>query len=155
MRDIFNNHPSAFAHLSTKKLKQLVRLFRLLSNRRVSQFGIQLMKCFGHIQFPGLQHFQRWLFHPFYAGTSLQTCESTVVSLSNYGMYSYLNYAIEDSSTESEFDTNCEIVQKLITHATKTNDIPFSVCKPTSFGHKHLFQKINAKQSLNTEEQIA
>ena len=155
MRDIFNNHPSAFAHLSTKKLKQLVRLFRLLSNRRVSQFGIQLMKCFGHIQFPGLQHLQRWLFHPFYAGTSLQTCESTVVSLSNYGVYSYLNYAIEDTSSESEFDTNCEMVQKLIVHASKSKSIPFSVCKPTSFGHKHLFQKINAKQSLNAEEQVA
>ena len=155
MRDIFNNNPSAFAHLSTKKLKRLVRLFRLLSNRRVSQFGIQLMKCFGHIQFPGLQHLQRWLFHPFYAGTSLQTCESTVVSLSNYGVYSYLNYAIEDNSNESEFDTNCEMVQKLIVHASKSKSIPFSVCKPTSFGHKHLFQKINAKQSLNAEEQVA
>ncbi len=155
MRDIFNNHDSAFSHRSTKELRQLVRLFRLMSNQRISKLGIQLMKRFGYIQFLGIQHLQRWLFRPFYAGTSLQACESTVVSLSNYGVHSYLNYAIEDSSTESEFDTNCEIVQKLITHAAKTNDIPFSVCKPTSFGHKHLFQKINAKQSLNAEEQIA
>ena len=155
MRDIFNNHDSAFVHRSTKELRQLVRLFRLLSNPRISKLGIQLLKRFGHIKLPVIQHFQRWLFRPFYAGTSLQACESTVVSLSNYGVHSFLNYAIEDSSTESEFDTNCEIVQKLITHAAKTNDIPFSVCKPTSFGHKHLFQKINAKQSLNTEEQIA
>ena len=155
MRDIFNNHDSAFAQRSTKELRQLVRLFRLLSNPRISKLGIQLLKRFGHIKLPVIQHFQRWLFRPFYAGTSLQGCESTVVSLSNYGVHSFLNYAIEDSSTESEFDTNCEIVQKLITHAAKTNDIPFSVCKPTSFGHKHLFEKINAKQSLNTEEQIA
>ena len=155
MRDIFNNHDSAFVHRSTKELKQLVRLFRLLSNPRISKLGIQLMKRFGHIQLPGIQYLQRWLFRPFYAGTSLQACESTVVSLSNYGVHSYLNYAIEDSSVESEFDTNCEMVQKLITHAAKTNGIPFSVCKPTSFGHKHLFQKINARQSLNTEEQIA
>jgi proline dehydrogenase len=155
MRDIFNNHDSAFVHRSTKELKQLVRLFRLLSNPRISKLGIQLMKRFGHIQLPGIQYLQRLLFRPFYAGTSLQACESTVVSLSNYGVHSYLNYAIEDSSAESEFDTNCEMVQNLITHAAKTNGIPFSVCKPTSFGHKHLFQKINARQSLNTEEQIA
>ena len=154
MRDIFNNHDSAFVHRSTKELKQLVRLFRLLSNPRISKLGIQLLKRFGHIQLPGLQYFQCWLFRPFYAGTTLQESESTVASLSNYGVYSYLNYAIEDSSTESEFDTNCEMVKKLITHAAKTNDIPFSVCKPTSFGHKHLFQKINAKQPLNEEEQI-
>ena len=154
MRDIFNKHDSAFVHRSTKELKQLVRLFRLLSNPRISKLGIQLLKRFGHIQLPGIQHLQRWLFRPFYAGTSLQACESTVASLSNYGVHSYLNYAIEDSSAESEFDRNCEMVQKLITHAAKTNGIPFSVCKPTSFGHKHLFQKINAKQSLNTEEQI-
>ena len=155
MRDIFNNHDSAFVHRPTKELRQLVRLFRLLSNPRISKPGIQLLKRFGHIQLPGIQYLQRWLFRPFYAGTTLQACESTVASLSNYGVHSYLNYAIEDSSTESEFDTNCEMVQKLITHAAKTNDIPFSVCKPTSFGHKHLFQKINAKQSLNTEELIA
>ena len=155
MRDIFNNHDSAFAQRSTKELRQLVRLFRLLSNPRISKLGIQLLKRFGHIKLPVIQHFQRWLFRPFYAGTSLQASESTVVSLSKYGVHSFLNYTIEDSSTESEFDTNCEIVHKLITHAAKTNDIPFCVCKPTSFGHKHLFQKINAKQSLNTEEQIA
>ena len=46
-------------------------------------------------------------------------------------------------------------MQKLIAHAAKTNDIPFSVCKQTSIGHKYLFQKINAKQSLNAKEQIA
>jgi proline dehydrogenase len=155
MRDIFNNHSSAFRHLTTKELKKLVRLFRLLSNPRISKLGIKLMKRFGHMQLPVVQHFQRWLFHPFYAGTNLQESKFTVASLSNYGVHSYLNYATEDSSTESEFDTNCEIVKKLITHAAKTNDIPFSVCKPTSFGPKHLFQKINAKQSLNTEQQIA
>ena len=155
MRDIFNNHNSDFVHRSSKELRQLVCLFRLLSNPRISKLGIQLMKRFGHIQLLGIQYLQCWLFRPFYAGTTLQACESTVASLSNYGVHSYLNYAIEDSSAESEFDTNCEMVQKLITHAAKTNDIPFSVCKPTSFGHKHLFQKINAKQSLNTEEQIA
>ena len=107
MRDIFNNHDSAFAHRSTKELRQLVRLFRLLSNPRISKRGMQLMKRFGHIKLPGVQDFRRWLFRPFYAGTSLQACESTVVSLSNYGVHSYHNYAIEDSSTESEFDTNC------------------------------------------------
>ena len=155
MRDIFNNHSSAFGHLTTKELKKLVRLFRLLSNPRISKLGIQLMKRFGNIQLPVVQHFQRWLFRPFYAGTTLKESKFTVASLSNYGVHSYLNYAIEDSSTESEFDTNCEMVKKLITHAAKTSDIPFCVCKPTSFGHKHLFQKINAKQSLNTEQQIA
>ena len=106
MRDIFNKHDSAFAHRSTKELRQLVRLFRLLSNPRISKPGIQLLKRFGHIQLPGVQHFQRKLFRPFYAGTTLQACESTVASLSNYGVHSYLNYAIEDSSAESEFDTN-------------------------------------------------
>ena len=150
MRDIFNNHDSAFVHRSTKELRQLVRLFRLLSNPRISKLGIQLLKRFGHIKLPVIQHFQRWLFRPFYAGTSLQASESTVVSLSKYGVHSFLNYTIEDSSTESEFDTNCEIVHKLITHAAKTNDIPFCVCKPTSFGHKHLFQKINAKRAAFT-----
>ena len=155
MRDFFNNHDFNFAHHSTKELRQLVRLFRLLSNRRISKLGIQLLKRFGHVKLPVVQHFQRWLFRPFYAGTSLQACEPTVTSLSKYGVLSYLNYAIEDCSSEREFDINCEMLQKLITHAAKTNDIPFSVCKPTSLGHKHLFQKMNAKQSLHTEEQIA
>ena len=98
-RDIFNKHDSTFVHRSTKEHRQLVRLFRLLSNQKISKPGIQLMKSFGHIQFPGIQHFQRWLFRPFYAGTTLQACESTVASLSSYGVHSYLNYGIVDSST--------------------------------------------------------
>ena len=155
MRDIFNNHDSAFAHRSTKELKQLVRLFRLLSNPRISKLGVQLMKRFGYIQFLGIKYLQQWLFRPFYAGTTLQESERAVVSLSNFGVYSYLNYAIEDSYNEDEFDTNCEMVQKLIIHASKSKNIPFSVCKPTSFGHKNLFQKINAEQTLNRDENLA
>ena len=154
MRDIFNNHSSVFGHLTTRELKKLVRLFSLLSNPRISKLGIQLMKRFGHMQLPGVKYFQSWLFRPFYSGTNLQESKFTIASLSKFGVHSYLNYAIEDSSTESEFDTNCEMVKKLITHAARTKDVPFSVCKPTSFGHKHLFQKINAKQSLNAEQQI-
>ena len=141
---------------STKELKQLVRLFRLLSNPRISKLGIQLMKCFGHIQFPvDYNIFNAGCFVRFMPGQPYKHVNLRLLRFPTTGCHSYLNYAIEDSSTESEFDTNCEMVQKLITHAAKTNDIPFSVCKPTSFGHKHLFQKINAKQSLNTEEQIA
>ena len=155
MRDIFNNYSQAFAHRSTKELKQLVRLFELLSNPRISKLGIQAMKIFGYIRLPGVQHFQRWLFHPFYAGTTLQESERAVVSLSNFGVYSYLNYAIEDTIDEKEFDANCQMVQKLLVHASKTNDIPFGVCKPTSFGDKHLFQKINAKQTLHQDEKLA
>jgi proline dehydrogenase len=155
MRDIFNNHSSAFGHRSTKELKQLVCLFRLLSNSRISKLGILLMKTFGHIKFPGFQNIQHLLFYPFYAGTTLQESEPTVASLSNYGVYSYLNYAIEDTIDEKEFDANCKMVQKLLVHASKTNDIPFGVCKPTSFGDKYLFQKINAKQTLHHDEKLA
>ena len=155
MRDIFNNHPSAFIHRSTKELKQLVRLFWLLSNPHISKLGTKAMKTFGHIKLPGFQYIQHWLFHPFYAGTTLDESESTVASLSNFGVYSYLNYAIEDTYNENEFDINCRLVHKLIIHASKSNNIPFSVCKPTSFGHKHLFQKINAEQTLNQDEKLA
>ena len=155
MRDIFNNHDSAFAHRSTKELKQLARLFRLLSNPRISKLGIELIKRFGYIQFLGIKYLQQWLFRPFYAGTTLQESERAVVSLSNFGVYSYLNYAIEDSYNEIEFDTNCEMVQKLIIHASNSKNIPFNVCKPTSFGHKHLFQKINAEKTLNQDENLA
>ena len=155
MRDIFNNHSSAFGHLTTKELKKLVRLFGLLSNPRISKLGILAMKTFGHIKFPGFQNIQSLLFYPFYAGTTLQESESTVASLSNYGVYSYLNYAIEDIYNENEFDINCRLVHKLIIHASKSKNIPFSVCKPTSFGHKYLFQKINAKKTLNQDENLA
>ena len=155
MRDIFNNHSSAFGHLTTKELKKLVRLFGLLSNPRISKLGILAMKTFGHIKFPGFQNIQSLLFYPFYAGTTIQESESTVASLSNYGVCSYLNYATEDIYNENEFDINCRLVHKLIIHASKSKNIPFSVCKPTSFGHKHLFQKINAKKTLNQDENLA
>ena len=102
------------------------------------------MKTFGHLEFFVLQRIQRWLFKPFYAGTTLQDSEPTVAYLSNYDVFSYLNYATEDCWDEKQFEVNSQIVQKLLLHAAITKNVPFSVCKATSFGHKHLFQKINA-----------
>ena len=155
MRDIFNNTSEAFVHRSDKELKQLVWLFRLLSNRWVSSVGFMTMKAFGHLRLSVMQRFQRWLFKPFYAGTTLQESEPTVAQLSNYDVFSYLNYAIEDSWDEKEFDKNSQIVQKLLLHAATTKNVPFSVCKATSFGHKHLFQKLNTQQPLTDDEKLA
>ena len=148
MRDMFNNTYEAFAHRSDKELKQLVWLFRLLSNKWVSSVGIMTMKSLWSSSIVCVTTFQRWLFKPFYAGTTLQESEPTVAQLSNYDVFSYLNYAIEDSWDEKEFDKNSQIVQKLLLHAASAKNVPFSVCKATSFGHKHLFKKINAQQPL-------
>ena len=155
MRDMFNNTYKAFGHKSEKELKQLVWLFRLLSNKWISRFGIMTMKRFGHLRFSVLQRVQKWIFSPFYAGTTLQESEPTVAYLSNYDVFSYLNYAIEDSWGENEFDKNCQIVQKLLLHAASAKNVPFGVCKATSFGQKHLFQKINTQQSLTDDEKHA
>ena len=155
MRDMFNNTSEAFVHLTNKELKQLVWLFRLLSNRWISRVGIMTMNTFGHHKLFVLQRIQRWLFKPFYAGTTLQESEPTVAYLSNYDVFSYLNYATEDCWDEKQFEVNCQIVQKLLLHAATTKNIPFSVCKATSFGHKYLFQKINGQLSLTDDEKHA
>ena len=152
---MFNNTSEAFVHLTNKELKQLVWLFRLLSNRWISRVGIMTMKTFGHLRLYALQRIQRWLFKPFYGGTTLQESEPTVAYLSNYDVFSYLNYAIEDCGDEKQFEVNCQIVQKLLLHAATTKNIPFSVCKATSFGHKYLFQKINGQLSLTDDEKHA
>ena len=155
MRDFFNNTSEAFVHRSNKELKQLVWLFRLLSNRWISKTWNHDNETFGHLKLFMLQPFNDGVFKPFYAGTTLQESESTVAYLSNYGVFSYLNYATEDCWDEKQFEVNCQIVQKLLLHAATTKNIPFSVCKATSFGHKHLFQKINAQLSLTDNEKHA
>ena len=40
-------------------------------------------------------------------------------------------------------------------HAATTKNVPFGVCKATSFGQKHLFQKINTQLSLTDDEKHA
>ena len=82
MRDFFNNHDSAFAHRSTKELKQLVRLFRLLSNPRISKLGIQLLKRFGHIKLPGVQTFST-------LGFSSVLCRDIPTSMRIYGCFAF------------------------------------------------------------------
>ena len=113
------------------------------------------MNTFGHLKLFMLQRIQRWLFKPFYGGTTLEESESTVAYLSNYDVFSYLNYATEDCWDEKQFEVNSQIVQKLLLHAATTKNVPFSVCKATSFGHKHLFQKINSQLSLTDNEKHA
>ena len=155
MRDKFNNTAEAFRHRSDQELRQLVLLFRLLSTKWISKFGMIAMNYFGRLQLSVLHTFTRFIFRPFFAGTSLAESESTVAHLSNYGVYSYLNYAIEDCWKEKEFDHNSQIIQKLLVHAASSKHVPFSVCKPTALGHKHLFQKINAQQKLTDPEKLS
>lgn len=152
MRYLFNNISEAFSHKTTKELQKSIRLFGLLSNPLLSSLGIKVMRRFGHRDFVITRKLIRWLFSPFFAGTSLEQAEEKVSYLSDFRVYSYLNYAVEEVDKELEFDKNCQIVVDLLTHASKHQNIPFSVCKPTSLGHKDLFCKVSSKHAFNDSE---
>ena len=155
MDRIFNNTAVAFAHKTTKELRNARLLFLLLSKMYVVRIGLNLWQWSKRIRLQGFWYVERIIYRHFCAGANLMQTEAVVQQLHKYGMHAYLNYAVEDVKRETEFDDNCDKVIELLRFSKGKENLPFGVFKPTSFGDSELYEKVSRGDALSFEENQA
>ena len=92
------------------------------------------------------------LFDQFCVGLNEKESMMTVKKLSKFNLKSILHYHVEGYESEKSFDECLENTIKTIKSASKTNNVPFTVFKPTGLGSLKLFHKIAQGLILNENE---
>ncbi len=170
----FNNTKIAFSHKSNNDLNRAYYLFKLLSLGIISKIGRKLLKTlilmdswklgwgnsflFGP-RFMGkstiLEYIVRKTIYPqFCGGRDIIECEEVINNLKKNNVYSILDYSVEGSSTEKDFEYSISKCLNILADSKSKNLSRFIVFKPSAVGRFSLYKKVSSKGKLSFEEKM-
>ena len=129
---LFDNTKIGFVLKSNFELEKAYFLFKIISNKTLTNFGKILLNIILTFKLPLLFIVKRTVFQQFCAGSNLEECMETVNKLFSKNVYSYLSYSVEGAQNNDSFKKSCQDVIDSIEFASDKKNIPFTVFKPTA-----------------------
>ncbi|MGB0366081.1 MAG: proline dehydrogenase family protein [Flavobacteriaceae bacterium] len=152
---LFDNTEIAFASKSDAALERAYFLFRLIANQPLVKIGTHVAQFAlkSHLPVEGL--IRASVFDHFCSGTSAEESLEVVNVLANQNVYAVLDYSVEGAKEEISLDDCLTNILCTIELSAQSENIPFTVFKPSGFGAFDLYEKVSFNKSLTTEEEEA
>tara|TARA_B100000575_G_scaffold31955_1_gene21523 strand:- start:9495 stop:10670 length:1176 start_codon:yes stop_codon:yes gene_type:complete len=151
-KKLFDNTELAFELKSNYSLRKSLFLFNIIKYPMIVKLGSFLMRLFLKLKLPITPIVKNLLFDQFCVGLNEKESMITVGKLSKFNLKSILHYHVEGYESEKSFDECHENTLKTIISASKNENVPFTVFKPTGLGSFELFTKIAQGIILNENE---
>lgn len=151
----FDNLEVAFASKSNLALRKMYWMFATLNSPFLSKLGMSLANVAFKLHLPIKGIMKNTMFGHFCGGESIQDSIHACKSLSKYGVQSILDLSVEGKGDEMSFDATTEEIYQTLVESAKTSYMPFGVFKVTGLGDYRIMEKMQAKQTLTTEEEAA
>ena len=148
----FNNTKIAFNYKSNFDLKRAYFLFKLLSLGYISKFGRKLLKTLVWMNFPIDSLIKKTVYAQFCGGTDILDCVEVINNLKKSNVYSILDYSIEGSVNENDFENSINKCLKILEECKSKNLSKFIVFKPSAVGRFELYEKITSNSVLSEIE---
>ena len=149
----FNNTEIAFSHKTDYELKRAYYLFKLLSLGRISKIGRKALKLLVKLNFPIDLLILKTIYAQFCGGRDIIECEEVILNLKKNGVYSILDYSIEGSISEIDFEISMNKCLNILSECEAKNLSKFIVFKPSAVGRFSLYKKVSSKDDLSFEEE--
>ncbi|NEV93214.1 proline dehydrogenase [Psychroflexus sp. YR1-1] len=150
---IFNNTKHAFVLKSDEDLKRSLFLFSMMNIPYFVPVSTAATNLALNLKLPIEPIVKATIFKQFCGGVSQDDCMPLVKQMRKENVYSVLDYSVEGKENEEEFDKAADTKIEIIKYASKTEEIPFAVAKPTGLGRFEIWEKVTANDILNDEEQ--
>ena len=129
---LFDNTKIGFVLKSNFELEKAYFLFKIISNKTLTNFGKILLNIILTFKLPLLFIVKRTVFKQFCSGANLEESMETVNKLYSKNVYSYLSYSVEGAQNNDSLEKSCQNVIDSIEFASDKKNIPFTVFKPTA-----------------------
>lgn len=149
----FDNTEAAFAYLSDKELKKTRFIFSMMHNGWLVKAGSALAPAALKLRLPVKGLIRNTVFKQFCGGENLEEAALTAQRLARFNVGVILDYGVEASEGEENYDHAIGEFKKAIEHASLQSNIPFISLKVTGFARLALLEKIHAGDPLTGEEQ--
>ena len=150
----FNNTKIAFDYKSDFELKRAYFLFKLLSLGYISKFGRKLLKTLVWMNFPIDSLIKKTVYAQFCGGTDILDCIEVINNLKKSNVYSILDYSVEGSINENDFEDSINKCLKILEECKSKALSKFIVFKPSAVGRFDLYEKITSNKKLSENEII-
>ena len=150
----FNNTKIAFDYKSDFELKRAYFLFKLLSLGIISKLGRKLLKLLVWMNFPIDSIIKKTIYAQFCGGTDILDCVGVINNLKKSNVYSILDYSIEGSTNENDFEDSINKCLKILEECKSKELSKFIVFKPSAVGRSDLYEKITSNKKLSENEII-
>ncbi len=148
----FNNTEIAFKNKSDKDLNKAYWLFKMVASNTLIKIGTPITNFSLNIGLPITGIIKNTIYKQFCGGESIDDCYQAIQDLGKGKVTTILDYSVEGEESEASFDETCKEILRTVASAKTNPLISFCVFKPTGLGRFDLFAKIDAKQSLTSEE---
>jgi proline dehydrogenase len=152
MKPEFDNTEIAFRYRTNRELKKANFLFSFMASPLLTKLGIGAaqLSMKWHLPVKGL--LKSTIFSQFCGGETLEETAATSENISKYNVDTILDYGVEGKESDAEFDKAVPEFVKAVKYAASQKHIPFISLKVTGFARFGLLEKMNAKQTLTSEE---
>lgn len=152
---LFDNTEVAFASKSDAALERAYFIFRLIANQPLVKIGTHIAQFAlkSHLPVEGL--IRASVFDHFCSGTSAEESLEVVNVLASQKVYAVLDYSVEGAKEEISLDDCLTNILATIELSAQSENIPFTVFKPTGFGAFDLYEKVSFNQTLTLKEAAA
>ncbi|TAN16067.1 MAG: proline dehydrogenase [Chitinophagaceae bacterium] len=148
----FDNTEAAFAYLSDKELKKTRFIFSIMHDGWLVKAGSVLAPAALKLRLPVKGLIRNTVFKQFCGGENLEEAALTAQRLARFNVGVILDYGVEASEGEENYDHAIVEFKKAIEHASLQSNIPFISLKVTGFAQLALLEKIHAGDPLTGEE---
>ena len=150
---LLDNTKNGFSLKSNFELKKAYFLFKIISNKSLTNIGKKALELSLKLRLPILFLVKGTVFEQFCSGESLDESFKTVKRLYDKNVKSYLHYSVEGLENEESYDTSLNEVIDSIEFVAKKNILDFTVFKPTAIASSKILQKVSENKSLDNNEQ--
>ena len=151
---LLDNTKNGFTLKSDFELRKAYFLFKIISNKTLTNLGKTLLEVALKLRLPILFIVRGTVFEQFCSGETLDESFDTVKKLNNKNVKSYLHYSVEGLENESSYDLSLNEVLSSITFVAEKPILDFTVFKPTAIANTQILKKASSSESLNEKEKL-
>ena len=150
---LLDNTKNGFSLKSNFELKKAYFLFKIISNKSLTNIGKKALEFSLKLRLPVLFLVKGTVFEQFCSGESLNESFKTVKKLHEKNVKSYLHYSVEGLENEESYDTSLNEVLDSIKFVANKKILDFTVFKPTAIASSKILQKVSENKPLEKNEQ--
>ena len=150
---LLDNTKNGFSLKSNFELKKAYFLFKIISNKSLTNLGKKALEFSLKLRLPILFLVKGTVFKQFCSGETLVQSFKTVERLYDKNVKSYLHYSVEGLENEESYDSSMSEVINSIKFVANKKILDFTVFKPTAIASSKILQKVSENKPLNINEQ--
>lgn len=152
MQISFDDTGIAYAYKTDAELRNADFIFSLINNPIICSAATNAVKWSLKVHAPVEGIIKKTVFAHFCGGDDISSSAPIIQKLGTRGVETILDYSVEGSDAEPDFDRTMEEVLRTIQNAGREKHIAFAVFKVTGVASGSLLEKIQAGTQLTADE---